>query len=344
MSLRTSYKIQTLANDLGLRTPKDPVRAVLKYCENRILGFLREFPDCRTLTELLEVSAAKLDTTFAEIHSDEDLEEVRRRYSQQGEMGFVGLHEELSDNTFGITLKRLRKKPWERQFVSVIDFRGDKRFRSYFTKWHELGHLLVLTDQMRLSFRRTHVSSESKDPEEVLVDIIAGRVGFLPHLVRPRACGVPSFCKMEDLRSELCPEASREASRIGFVKAWPTACLLLKVELGLKRGQRRALLQQSFEFQPEPRPALRAVQVSPSVLARKTDLIVYPNMRVPERSVLYRMFSNPTSDTAVTEAIENLSWWEASGGFRLPERKVRVQACSTSNSVYALITPFGDHQ
>ena len=239
MSLRTSYKIQTLANDLGLKSPKDPVRAVLKYCEKRTLRFLREFPDCRTLTELLEVSAAKLDTTFAEIRSNEDLEAVRKHYSLKGEIGFAGLREELSDNTLGITLKRMRKKPWERQFVSVIDCRGDKRFRSYFTKWHELGHLLVLTDQMRLSFRRTHFGLERKDPEEILVDIIAGRVGFLPQLVRPRAHGVPSFCKMDALRSELCPEASREASRIGFVKAWPTPCLLLKAELGLKAGSEK---------------------------------------------------------------------------------------------------------
>jgi hypothetical protein len=33
------------------------------------------------------------------------------------------------------------------------------RFRSYYTKWHEIGHLLILlTDQMRLAPRRTHAA------------------------------------------------------------------------------------------------------------------------------------------------------------------------------------------
>ena len=339
MSLRTSYKIHALASDLGLNSPKDPVRAILKFCERRTLQFLREFPDCRTLTDLLQVSAAKLGTTFAEIHSDEDLEQVRMHYFRKGEIGFAGLHEELSDKTLGITLKRMYKKPWERQFVSVIDCRGPKRFRSYFTKWHELGHLLVLTDQMRLSFRRTHFGLQDKDPEEALVDIIAGAVGFFPQLVSPRAHGDPSFGKIEALLRDLCPEASRQSSLLGFVEAWPTPCLLIRAELALKRGQQRELRQYSFEFQNAPEPVLRAVRVHPNNSARKSDLFVFPNMRVPVRSVIHRVFSNEIPEL---RAIENLSWWESSGGSRLPEMKVSVQARSMNGTVYALIAPYAE--
>src|ERR1035441_6851450 len=93
----------------------------------------------------------------------------------------------------------------ELPFVSVIDCRGEKRFRSYYTKWHELGHLLILTDQMRLTFRRTHFGLEDKDPEEALVDVIAGAFGFLPDIVRPLAKGQPSFDGIEDIRIHLCP-------------------------------------------------------------------------------------------------------------------------------------------
>ena len=94
---------------------------------------------------------------------------------------------------FGVTFKRLSRKPWELPYVSVIDCRLDKKYRSYYTKWHELGHLLILTDQMRLAFRRTHFGLDDKDPEEALVDVIAGAFGFLPDLIKPVAKGRPSF-------------------------------------------------------------------------------------------------------------------------------------------------------
>ena len=339
MSLRRSYKILALADDLGIKASRDPVRAILNYCEKRTHRFLHDFPDCRTLTDLLEVAAAKLGTSFVEIRSDDDLEEVRMRYLRKGERGFAELHEELSDNTFGITFRRVNRKPWELQFVSVIDCRGAKHFRSYFTKWHELGHLLVLTHQMRLSFRRTHCGLEEKDPEEALIDIIAGAVGFLPQLVRPWTHGEPSFGKIEEVRKALCPEASRQASVLGFVAAWPTPCLLLKAELGLKRDEQRDLLQHSLQFHRGPTPVLRAVQVSPNDSARKSDLIVFQNMRVPERSVIHQVFSNSIPEL---RAIENLSWWESSGGIRLPNMEVLIQAQSTNETVHALITPHSD--
>jgi hypothetical protein len=140
-----------------------------------------------------DLTASKLGTKFEEIHSDDELDEVRERYLRQGEKAFASLQEELSAQVFGVTFRRTSRRSWELPFVSVIDCRGEKRFRSYYTKWHELGHLLILTDQMRLTFRRTHFGLEDKDPEEALVDVIAGAFGFLPELVRPLAKGQPSF-------------------------------------------------------------------------------------------------------------------------------------------------------
>ena len=198
-----------MAEDLALKPSSNPVRAIQRDCEARVRRFPSEFPDCRTLTERLQIAAAKLGTIFEEAHSDDDLEKVRRRYLRKGERGFAGLHEELSDTVFGITLRRAGRKRWERRFVSVIDCREAKRFRPYFTKWHEPGHLWVLADQTRFSFRRTHTVLGNKDPEETMVDIIAGAVGFLPELVRPLARGKPSFEKLERIRKQLCPEASR---------------------------------------------------------------------------------------------------------------------------------------
>jgi hypothetical protein len=335
-ALKRSYKIHALAGDLGIRPSGDPVRDIVRFCDKRVQRFLRDFPDCKNLTQLLDISAAKLGTRFEEIHSDDQLDEVRTRYLRQGEKAFASLHEELLPHVFGVTFRRLSRKPWELPYVSVVDCRGDKKFRSYYTKWHELGHLLILTDQMRLAFRRTHFGLDDKDPEESLVDVIAGEFGFLPDIVRPVAKGEPSFKRIEEIRMQLCPEASQLASLIGIAKAWPTPCVLLEAQMALKRGEKRELAQADLGFQERPKEMLRAVQVTANDEARSANLVIFPNMRVPERSIIKRVF---TGDTTDGQAEEDLSWWESSDGSRLPSAKVHIEARSTRDGVRALITP-----
>src|ERR1035438_7524861 len=290
-ALKRNYKIHALAGDLGIKPSVDPVRDILRYCEKRIRRFLRDFPECATLSQLLNISASKLGTKFEEVQSDDDLDEVRTRYLRQGEKAFAALHEELSANVFGVTFRRISKKPWELPYVSVIDCRGEKKFRSYYTKWHELGHLLILTDQMRLTFRRTHFGLDDKDPEEILVDVIAGSFGFLPDLIRPIANGKPSFDQIENIRMQLCAEASQQSSLIGIAKAWPTPCILLQAQMSLKRGERRQLAQGDFGFHDGPREMLRAVQVTSNDAARAANLVIFPNMRVPDCSIIKKVFA-----------------------------------------------------
>lgn len=258
------------------------MRDVVRFCEKRVTRFLKDFPDCKTLSQLLDISASKLGTKFEEIHSDHQLNDVRTRYLNSGEKSFASLHEELTVEVFGVTFKRLSRKPWELPYVSVIDCRLDKKYRSYYTKWHELGHLLILTDQMRLAFRRTHFGLDDKDPEEALVDVIAGAFGFFPDLIKPVATGRPSFEVIEMIRQQLCPEASQQASIIGIARAWPTACILLQAQMGLKRGERRDIAQGDLGFQGMPKEVLRAIQVSPNDAARASNLVIFPNMRVPD--------------------------------------------------------------
>jgi hypothetical protein len=335
-SLKRSYKIHALAGDLGINPTGDPVREIVRFCEKRIRRFLRDFPDCTTLSQLLNIAASKLGTKFEEIRSDEDLEEVRTRYLRQNEKAFAALQDELPAQVFGVTFKRTNRKPWELPYVSVIDCRGEKKSRSYYTKWHELGHLLILTDQMRLTFRRTHFGLDDKDPEEALVDVIAGSFGFLPDMVRPLAKGQPSFDRIDEIRAQLCPEASQQASLIGIAKAWPEPCILLQAQMGLKRGERRELAQGILGFQDRPKETLRATQVTPNDAARDKNFVIFPNMRVPERSIISKVF---TGESADTEAAEDLSWWESSDGTRLPSAKVFVQVRSCWDGVRALIVP-----
>ena len=334
--LKRNYKIHSLAADLGIKPSSDPVRDVVRYCEKRVRGFLKDFPDCATLAQLLELCASKLGTRFEEIQSDEQLEEVRGRYLRQNERAFATLTDELGSNVFGVTFKRLSRKPWELPYVSVIDCRGDKNYRSYYTKWHELGHLLILTDQMRLSFRRTHFGLDEKDPEESLVDVIAGAFGFFPDLIKPHAKMAISFEAIEAIRGALCPEASIQSSLMGITKAWPNPCILLDARIGLKRGEERMLYLAGIGDEARDRAALRAVHVLANDAARIADFVIYQNMRVPERSIVSKAFNG---EIHTSPAIENLSWWESSNGQRLPDVPVLVEVQSGRDGVRALICP-----
>lgn len=329
--LKNSISVWKLARDLGIGATDDPIAAVVKFCDRRVKNVLKTFPDCGTLTDLLDCVAAKLGTLFEIVTTDEDLRQIQQKYLLRGEKIFATLEQELSEDVFAITYRRNNREGWEPEFVSVIDSRGSKAARAYFTKWHELAHLLTLTDQLRLSFRRTHIA-KGNSPEEALMEVIAGHFGFYGPFIKPRMGGPISFGAIEALRREVCPEASQQSALIGIVKAWPHPCLLVNARLATKKG---AALQRDLFPSKGSAASLRAVHVTVNEAARQDDLAIFENMRVPETSIIHRVFH----EIPHGEAVENLSSWETSKGFRLADRLVEVKATRSWQSVDALIVP-----
>ena len=297
---------------------------------------MADIDDCQTLSQMLDWIANKVGTTFETIRTDDELMEVQERFLQRNEPGFVQLEKDLLDEVFGQTIKLRNQEPWEPSYVSVIDCRGSKAARAYFTKWHEIAHLLTMTNQMRLVFRRTHNSVSKQDPDERLMDEIAGKFGFYPPLVHRHIAGEISFELIEELRQQLCPEASLQSSLINFIKYWPTPCIFLRAEMGYRRDEVSKLAQQGFFFLDPPEAALRAVEISANEKAREERFTIHENMRVPEKSVVSKVYFG---DSLSDEADEDLSWWEASNGTSLPARIIRVRARHTQKSVEALVFP-----
>ena len=339
LNLKNDLQIARLAADLRLRHDGDPVAAVLAYCNRKVHAIFNEFRSA-TLTDLLTATAARLDTLFIEIHGDADIERLRREHLTEEELVSGRLDHDLTPDVYAITYQRRQPAAGDRRFVSVIDCRGEKAARVYFSKWHELAHLLTLTPQGRLTFRRTHAERNAKDPEEALMDLIAGDVGFFRRLVRAHANGPVSFEKISALRQRLCPEASQEASMRGFVKAWPTPCLLVQARLGLKARDAPDNPQQRLAFDEGPAPTLRAVQVTANDGADALGLFIPRNMRIPERSTIARVL-DCEEDAAALEAEEDLAWWVSSGGSRLDPRPVLVKARRRWELAEALILPLG---
>jgi len=334
--LSHNLTIRTLAADLGLRPSEDPVSEIIRYCHKQVKQFLADLPSCcSNPAELLELVANKLRTEFREVHSDQDLESVRREFLDKKEAGFITLHKELDGHVLGITLKRLNPKPWDLSYVSVIDCRGENLRRAYFTKWHELVHLLVLTDQSRLVFRRTHTAEQRKSPEEALVDVVAGTLAFYADLVRPYAKGEISFEAIEALRQQLCPSASQQSALLGIAQVWSTPCILVEARLGHKAGENDPD-QGSFGFRKVPAPVLRAIHAKPNDSARNAGIKVIPNFRVPPKSVIYRVFHEGLT---YAETVEDLSLWRSSTGASWGAGPVRVKARRLGDSVQALIIP-----
>ena len=222
--------------------------------------------------------------------------------------------------------------------LSIIDCRGEKAMRVYFTKWHELAHLLTLAGQNRLLFKRTHASINGNDPKERVMDVIAGYFGFYPPIARKFINGEISFNAIERLRQQLCPEASLQSSLINFVRCWNHPCILMRAQPALKKGEEAQLYQGRFDFLDASQPALRVVQVSPNDLARERRFTIHKNMRVPEHLVISWVFSGTV---LYDEAEECLSWWEASNGSPLPRCVVKVKARRSRQSVDALVIPLG---
>jgi hypothetical protein len=327
-------EVLALAQDLGLKPGENPVQDILRHVRKHVRSFLKEVP-CERLSDLLRLVATKVDTLIIEIHSDDDLRKIGEQYVADREFGFAEIESEFADqHTYGITYRLQAPKPGQRKFVSVIDCRGDKGWRSYFTKWHELAHLLTLTPQQRLKFYRTHAPDHDKDPEESVMDAIAGNIGFFDEIVRKHAKQPISFTAFSDLKARLCPEASGQASLLGFFQAWPAPCLLIEAKLAWKKRDAERIARGTLAIEDAPEAALRAVRVTANEAARAQNFFIPENMRVPKHSIVAGILDG---EDAEMDTVEDLSWWASSDGERLGAMAIRVVARRTQGGVQALI-------
>ena len=334
--LNSSLTIHRLASDLGLRDTESPVQVILAYCHRTVKKFLADHGPVASLSELLDLVANKLGTRIVEIHSNEELHKLQQEYVKRGEKIFATLDKELGEGECdGITFKLVSPAFWEQPYISIIDCRNRKSQRRYYTKWHELGHLLILTDQTRFAFRRTHDLYQPKSAEESLVDAIAGEFSFYRMILARHLTGEISFEKIEEIRRTCCPEASFYSSVLNVSKMWPTPCIWVEARLAAKKSQGNGV-QHSFGFEPPAQKTLRAVHMNANDAARAQGIGMIPNFRVPRKSVIYRAFEGELSSAM---AYEDLGWWESSDGTHLAACKVRVQAKRVGESVHALIVP-----
>ena len=244
--LNNSPIVIKIANDLGLKRLSNAEMAIRNYCLKKVKGIVATFGEIKDLNQLLDVVSSHLKMKFEEIHDDEDLELIARKYMEKKELIFSRLHQELDESTDGLLVRLHNAKPWEPKYVAVINCRGNKIWRAYFSKWHEVSHMLTTPPtQMTFQFRRT--PSFKKAVKEQIVDRVAGDLAFYEEIFYPALAkeiaieGRLTFSVIENLRENVCNGASRESTLRGAIRQVPVPQLLVIAGLGYKKDEERLL-------------------------------------------------------------------------------------------------------
>jgi hypothetical protein len=345
-------QVVKLAKDLGLNWRGDCLAAIRAHALEQVDEIKRGSPiSIGDLDVLRRIVADKLRMKLEFIHEKADLERIAEQHASFHPDLRQRLVAEFGEgDTEGITLERYE---WDERFfryLAVVDARGERASRAYFTAWHELAHLLVHPDQLPFpGFRRTPAATErDKDPIESVVDHIAGRVAFHPPLFAPaleRAMadhGGLTFEALDAARFSAAPTASLFATAMGSIQVVSSPVLLVTAEMALKAEERRFTRgpQVTFDFAATTvKEKLRVTTVAPNDLVAGSSLAIRRNMRVPAASVLAQAHASEIDVTLGAD--EHQEWWESSRGGPLASQPIRVEAVRRGRYVYGIIKPLG---
>jgi hypothetical protein len=225
------------------------------------------------------------------------------------------------------------------RFVAVIDCRGGKLARRFFTRWHEIGHRLTThadPGEQEPACRSEH------NPIERMMDEIAGHVGFYGPFFEPvfgaahAGKALLTFETVKAVQDGGFPEASFQATLNACAKRLPTPVMYLEAMPAHKKEVRRSLATPSLFGDGPPPGELRAVKVVPNEAAQQDRFTIPTNMRVPQASVIHRLFVDEAAGDG--SGREDLSWWESQGK-KQPGRTVVVEARRVADRVIAVVQP-----
>lgn len=314
---RDAYQreLRVAAKRLGLPVHGNIESALLRHATEAIAALLSKCSP-GNLSELLDHAATSLGLEIVEVHGDHDLNSLLERIPPTREPALARVRMELDDRTDAVVLQRQNPEPWERRYLAVINCRSWHAHRRYFSKWHELVHLLLEGRQLRLEFRRTGV--EHKHPEEILVDKIAGELAFYPPIFVPillEEIGENrrlTFAAIDRVRQCIAPEASWHATLLAAVRHSPQPIYAIRAQLGLKRNEERQAKDLLSTVTEPPAAKLRVREAIANPAAEALGIRVHLNMEVPADSVAAMAFDSPSG--TIQSGREDFGLWRTSRG------------------------------
>ena len=178
MRLNNDPEVLKLVRDLHLPRGGDALRRIRDFAIARVGRTLTDSPvPVEDLDTLRAVVANKFGVRLEFLTEDSDVLRVGEHYVDFHRLLPHRLQEEfVRGKTEGITLQR---EDWDRiqfRYLAVVDARGRRASRAFFTAWHEITHLIVHPEQLPFpGFRRTSNEEIHKDPIESVVDYVAAR-------------------------------------------------------------------------------------------------------------------------------------------------------------------------
>jgi hypothetical protein len=326
-------KLRQIVRDLELPASDDALRDLREHAIERVCKMMEGWA-LDTVEDLRLRVADQLSVKLIFINSDDDVSRIAAEYAQH-RLRYLPLprlleREFITGDTEGLLLDNPSTLKGSRRYLAIIDARGARAARAYFTAWHELAHLLLCPPRQRVfdGFRRSPNEAERrKDPLESAVDHVAGLLAFWETIFKPaliEAAGNNlTFAAIEAATEQVAPGASLYAASLAAIRVWNEAAVFVTGEEATKTD--------GSGF------ALRLQAVIPNDLARALDINVRRFMRVPTGSALWRAFYE-TPDTECT-AQEDQSLWEVSGRGNLGKLPWVVQAIRRGGAVYAILKP-----
>lgn len=332
-----------LARELDLSGNGPPVEAVHASCRERIDRWVAEVGGVEDVGELEAVVAGRLQLVIEEVWSEADFERLKAGYAVgMREIVFASMKMQFEDDaTYGMLVKRRNAAPDDPDlYVAVIDCRGKKAARRFFTRWHEIIHRMTTdADPDKPRFR------SAKDPIEQLMDEIAGRVGFYEPIFVPALQaamrGRPrlSFEVADEVIRRAFPTASFQATLRACTAVMETPVILVEAAIAHKAAVLRRINNPTLSMFDEDEPAgqLRVVTVVRNGAAKQHGFDIPTKMRVPASCVIASCFEGAAREHLTGR--EDLFSWEESGGSRLPTCEVSIEAKKIQDRVIALVQP-----
>jgi hypothetical protein len=338
-------EIISMARTLKLDPRMGSVQEILSYCRNRVQSWAKGAPEVCSIDDLEKLVCRKLNLVIEHVWSDADLDAIIKKYVKLGEAAFSSLKFQLDDDTFATSMERYNVKAGAHdRYVAVIDCRGDKAARRFFTRWHEIAHLLTLVGQLELPFHR---STTEQNPIERLMDAIAGEVGFFGPIFEPALhaelsdTGCLTFSGVERVRAAIQSDASYAATLIACFKRSPQPMVCLEVGPGYKKGEKLQMRSRQMSFFPVAAPVirLRALKSTSNSVAKEVSFLIHQNMQIPAESLVAKHFADTEGQDSSNELSgrEDLLIWKHSDGTTLGEGPLRVHARRIAGVLTALI-------
>jgi hypothetical protein len=336
-------EVRSLADKLGVRGGA-PVDGILALCRRHIEGWVAEAGGVTGIDALEALVTRNLRMVFEEVRADDDWDRLKEVYARgKREFVFAGLRtkfEDDADPTYGALVRRRHAGAGDPdRYVAVIDCRGSKLARRFFTRWHEVAHRLTTHadgGETEPGFRGEH------DPIERLMDEIAAHIGFYDPIFAPaflQASGgsrLLTFGTVEGVIERAFPAASFQATLFACARRLPTPVLYLEAALAHKKDVKRRMATPSMFGDDPPPGELRAVKVIPNPAAQRDGFFIPTNMRVPAASVIRRLFD--AESLATGDGLECLSQWESQGK-SLERRAVAVTGRKVGDRVIVVVQP-----